>query len=148
MVVAGDICDSLTTAEQVQASRLPIVTALHSCQAPALGTCCLAKSRCVLHVRCAIITTLWWGAKFSKPSWRTPTCDACLATRQRLFLTGSPPHRAALSQAEPRQVLRSFTERFAHVFFTPGNHDLWVRRQERGQYDSVGEPTRASPDIN
>ena len=38
-------------------------------------------------------------------------------------------------------MLRSFTARFAHVFFTPGNHDLWVRRQERGQYDSIGELT-------
>ena len=57
-------------------------------------------------------------------------------------LTGSRPFRGALTEAEPRQVLRSFTARFAHVFFTPGNHDLWVRRQERGQYDSVGELKR------
>ncbi|PSC76652.1 Metallo-dependent [Micractinium conductrix] len=28
---------------------------------------------------------------------------------------------------------------FGHVFFVPGNHDLWVRRHERGQYDSLGK---------
>lgn len=32
-------------------------------------------------------------------------------------------------------VLRAFRERFAHVFFVPGNHELWVRRGESG--DSV-----------
>ncbi|KAL4446687.1 hypothetical protein ABPG77_007931 [Micractinium sp. CCAP 211/92] len=28
---------------------------------------------------------------------------------------------------------------FRHVFFVPGNHDLWVRRNERGKYDSLGK---------
>lgn len=28
---------------------------------------------------------------------------------------------------------------FGHVFFVPGNHDLWVRRNERGKYDSLGK---------
>lgn len=28
---------------------------------------------------------------------------------------------------------------FAHVFFVPGNHDLWVRKQERDKYDSIGK---------
>ena len=35
------------------------------------------------------------------------------------------------------EVLRSVRERFAHVFFVPGNHELWVRRGERG--DSVAK---------
>ena len=33
------------------------------------------------------------------------------------------------------QVLRGVREKFAHVFFVPGNHELWVRRGESG--DSV-----------
>lgn len=36
-------------------------------------------------------------------------------------------------------TLQFFTQAFAHVFFTPGNHELWVRKQERDQYDSLGK---------
>lgn len=35
------------------------------------------------------------------------------------------------------RVFRVFRERFAHVFFVPGNHELWVRRGEPG--DSVAK---------
>ena len=30
-------------------------------------------------------------------------------------------------------------QKFKHVFFVPGNHDLWVRRKERDVLDSLGE---------
>jgi len=75
-----------------------------------------------------------------------PPCQSRLTAHASWYapvspLTGSRLLCDALIEAEPRQVLRSFTARFAHVFFTPGNHDLWVRRQERGQYDSIGELT-------
>ena len=29
--------------------------------------------------------------------------------------------------------------RWRHVFFTPGNHELWIRKAERGQHDSLGK---------
>ncbi len=35
------------------------------------------------------------------------------------------------------RVLGTLRERFAHVFFVPGNHELWVRREEQG--DSVAK---------
>ncbi len=35
------------------------------------------------------------------------------------------------------RVLRGLRERFAHVFFVPGNHELWLRRDEQG--DSVAK---------
>lgn len=35
------------------------------------------------------------------------------------------------------RVLRILRERFAHVFFVPGNHELWVRRGDQG--DSVAK---------
>ena len=35
------------------------------------------------------------------------------------------------------RVLRGLREKFAHVFFVPGNHELWVRRGETG--DSVAK---------
>ena len=35
------------------------------------------------------------------------------------------------------RVLRAFRQGFAHVFFVPGNHELWVRRGEQG--DSVAK---------
>ncbi|EFN56980.1 hypothetical protein CHLNCDRAFT_21755 [Chlorella variabilis] len=35
------------------------------------------------------------------------------------------------------KTLQPLVDAFAHVFFVPGNHDLWVRRDERGQYDSL-----------
>ena len=28
--------------------------------------------------------------------------------------------------------------RWRHVFFTPGNHELWIRKAERGQLHSLG----------
>ena len=39
-----------------------------------------------------------------------------------------------------RETLQLLAGAFAHVFFTVGNHDLWVRRQERELYDSLGAP--------
>lgn len=33
-------------------------------------------------------------------------------------------------------TLRCFTEHWQHVFFTPGNHDLWTRKAERGRHNS------------
>lgn len=38
-----------------------------------------------------------------------------------------------------RRTLQLFKQRWAHVFFTPGNHDLWVRRGEKARYDSIGK---------
>ncbi len=38
-----------------------------------------------------------------------------------------------------RATLTALTKRWAHVFFTVGNHDLWVRRGERERYDSIGD---------
>ena len=35
------------------------------------------------------------------------------------------------------RVLRGVRKKFAHVFFVPGNHELWLRRGEAG--DSVGK---------
>ncbi|KAL4854508.1 hypothetical protein ACK3TF_004685 [Chlorella vulgaris] len=35
------------------------------------------------------------------------------------------------------KTLQLLADAFAHVFFVPGNHDLWVRRDERGKYDSL-----------
>ena len=37
-----------------------------------------------------------------------------------------------------RETLQLLAGAFAHVFFTIGNHDLWVRKQERELYDSLG----------
>ncbi|KAL3153387.1 hypothetical protein ABBQ38_011726 [Trebouxia sp. C0009 RCD-2024] len=34
-------------------------------------------------------------------------------------------------------TLRCFTQKFKHVFFVPGNHDLWTRREERGKHTSL-----------
>lgn len=36
-----------------------------------------------------------------------------------------------------RETLQLFTTSYAQVFYTVGNHELWVRRAERGQYDSL-----------
>ena len=45
--------------------------------------------------------------------------------------------------SDDQSVLRSTFElvvqKFNHVFFVPGNHDLWVRRKERDLLDSLGE---------
>ena len=45
--------------------------------------------------------------------------------------------------SDDQSVLRSTFEivvqKFKHVFFVPGNHDLWVRRKERDLLDSLGE---------
>ena len=38
-----------------------------------------------------------------------------------------------------RTTLRLLAARWKHVFFTPGNHDLWTRRAEWERYDSLGE---------
>lgn len=37
------------------------------------------------------------------------------------------------------KTLQILTSKFQTVFFLPGNHELWVRRQERDLYDSLGE---------
>ena len=36
---------------------------------------------------------------------------------------------------------------FAHVFFIPGNHDVWVRRHERGTWDSLGKLAALRADL-
>ena len=36
-----------------------------------------------------------------------------------------------------RETLEPLTTSYGQVFYTPGNHELWVRRAERGQYDSL-----------
>lgn len=37
------------------------------------------------------------------------------------------------------KTLQAFASAFKHTFFIPGNHDIWVRRTERGSYDSLGK---------
>lgn len=47
------------------------------------------------------------------------------------------------------RVLRGFRDRFRHVFFVPGNHELWLRRGEQG--DSVakfGKVVRLCADLD
>ena len=41
-------------------------------------------------------------------------------------------------QAVLRNTFQLVVQKFAHVFFVPGNHDLWVRRKERDVLDSLG----------
>lgn len=36
-----------------------------------------------------------------------------------------------------KATLLCFTRKFKHVFFVPGNHDLWTRREERGKHTSL-----------
>lgn len=58
--------------------------------------------------------------------------------------------------SDDQSVLRSTFElvvqKFNHVFFVPGNHDLWVRRKERDLLDSLGEllpcPARGAPSLS
>eukprot|EP00884_Botryococcus_braunii_P009223 jgi/Botrbrau1/18301/Bobra.0179s0030.1 len=38
-----------------------------------------------------------------------------------------------------RRTLESLKSAFKHVFFVPGNHDLWVREPEKQSYDSLGK---------
>ena len=38
-----------------------------------------------------------------------------------------------------RKTLVLLLSKWAHVFFTPGNHELWVRRGEADVRDSFGE---------
>lgn len=40
------------------------------------------------------------------------------------------------------ETMRLLTRAFRAVAFVPGNHDLWVRRKERGLYDSLGKLER------
>ena len=42
-------------------------------------------------------------------------------------------------QAVLRSTFQIMVQKFKHVFFVPGNHDLWVRRKERDVLDSLGE---------
>lgn len=42
-------------------------------------------------------------------------------------------------QAILRSTFELMVRKFQHVFFVPGNHDLWVRRKERGVLDSLGD---------
>ena len=37
-----------------------------------------------------------------------------------------------------RATVQVFRKKYKHVFFVPGNHDLWVRRKERDVLDSLG----------
>jgi 3',5'-cyclic AMP phosphodiesterase CpdA len=41
-------------------------------------------------------------------------------------------------QAILRTTFQLMRKKFQHVFFVPGNHDLWVRRKEREILDSLG----------
>ena len=41
-------------------------------------------------------------------------------------------------QAVLRSTFQLMVRKFKHVFFVPGNHDLWVRRKERDLLDSLG----------
>ena len=41
-------------------------------------------------------------------------------------------------QAVLRATFQLMAAKFGHVFFVPGNHDLWVRRKEREVLDSLG----------
>ena len=43
-----------------------------------------------------------------------------------------------------RKTLVLLLSKWAHVFFTPGNHELWVRRGEADVRDSFGELRRAA----
>lgn len=36
-----------------------------------------------------------------------------------------------------RATLICFTSKYKYVFFVPGNHDLWTRREERGKHTSL-----------
>lgn len=38
-----------------------------------------------------------------------------------------------------RRTMEALTRAFAHVFFVPGNHDLWCRKAERELRDSLGK---------
>lgn len=38
-----------------------------------------------------------------------------------------------------RKTFEFLTSAYTHVFFTTGNHELWVRKKDRGMYDSVGK---------
>ena len=38
-----------------------------------------------------------------------------------------------------RKTLRLLTSAYGHVFYTTGNHELWVRKGERGKHDSLGK---------
>ncbi len=42
-------------------------------------------------------------------------------------------------QAVLRSTFQLMVRKFKHVFFVPGNHDLWVRRKERDLLDSLGK---------
>lgn len=44
-------------------------------------------------------------------------------------------------QAVLRSTFQLAVQKFGHVFFVPGNHDLWVRRKERDVLDSLGAHT-------
>ena len=37
------------------------------------------------------------------------------------------------------ETLAHFVSKFTHVFFTPGNHDLWCRRSKKGGGAGVGD---------
>ncbi len=48
-------------------------------------------------------------------------------------------------QAILRSTFELMVRKFEHVFFVPGNHDLWVRRKERGVLDSLGAVASCPP---
>ncbi len=50
-------------------------------------------------------------------------------------------------QSVLRGTFEIVVQKFNHVFFVPGNHDLWVRRKERDLLDSLGEPLSDLPDF-
>lgn len=36
------------------------------------------------------------------------------------------------------RTMEALVGAYAHVFFVPGNHDLWCRKKERDTMDSLG----------
>jgi len=53
---------------------------------------------------------------------------------EAVIVAGDVSHQMEQLEA----TLRAFSERFAHVFFTAGNHDLWITRLD-GEMDSLAK---------
>ncbi len=59
---------------------------------------------------------------------RMQTLSGALYSRDTLLLAGD----VSDDLARLARVLEGVREKFAHVFFVPGNHELWIRRGEAG----------------
>jgi UDP-2,3-diacylglucosamine pyrophosphatase LpxH len=42
-----------------------------------------------------------------------------------------------------KSTLQCFKRKYAHVFFVPGNHELWIRKGDSNVKDSFGEAPSA-----